>query len=80
MQETNECDPDPCLNNGICVDEVQAYTCNRTSFAEDNVLTYYTGRNCGTGEKEEVMCSFDIVASFFIINSLINSPLHSERG
>ena len=61
-QETNECDPNPCLNNGICVDGVQAYTCNCSSFTENNVLTYYTGRNCSTGEKEKVMHSLDIVA------------------
>lgn len=49
--ELNECDPNPCLNSGTCVDGVRNYTCNCTSFPEDGVLIYFTGRNCSTGEK-----------------------------
>ena len=48
LTELNECDPNPCLNNGMCVDGVQNYTCNCASF--DDVEKFYTGRNCGTGE------------------------------
>ena len=50
FQELNECDPNPCLNNGTCVDGVRNYTCNCASFTEDGVLNYYTGRNCSTSE------------------------------
>ena len=46
--ELDECDPNPCLNGGTCLDGVRNYTCNCTS---DNFLIY-TGRNCGTGEKK----------------------------
>ena len=52
LLELNECDPDPCLNGGTCVDGVQNYTCNCASFTEHGVLIYYTGRNCGTGENQ----------------------------
>ena len=50
--ELDECDPDPCLNGGTCVDGIRNYTCNCASFTVDNVLIYHTGRHCGTGEKQ----------------------------
>ena len=53
LPELNECDPDPCLNGGTCVDGVRNYTCNCATFPEDGGLTYYAGRNCGTGEKQK---------------------------
>ena len=53
--ELNECDPNPCLNSGTCIDGVQNYTCNCASFTEDGVRLYYTGRNCTTGEKEKML-------------------------
>ena len=52
LSELNECDPNPCRNNGVCVDGVRNYTCNCASFVEDGVRIFYTGRNCGTGEKK----------------------------
>ena len=54
LLELNECVPDPCLNGGKCVDGVRNYTCNCVSFYEDDVLIYYTGRKCGTGEKQNL--------------------------
>lgn len=39
--DINECDPEPCLNEGACMDLVNSYTC-------DCVLGY-TGMNCQTG-------------------------------
>ena len=50
LSETNECDPNPCINNGKCIDGVQNYTCNCTSLLEDGVLNFYTGRNCAESE------------------------------
>ena len=35
---TNECDPDPCVNGGICIDQHLNYTCN--------CQPDFTGRNC----------------------------------
>ena len=26
--DIDDCDPDPCDNNGTCIDEVNGYTCN----------------------------------------------------
>ena len=37
----DECDPDPCLNGGQCVDGVNRHTCTCTSG--------YTGDTCGLG-------------------------------
>jgi len=50
LPELNECDPNPCLNGGTCVDGVQNYTCTCASFTKDSVVIYYTGRNCSTGQ------------------------------
>ena len=50
LPELNECDPNPCLNDGTCVDGVQNYTCTCASFTKDSVVIYYTGRNCSTGQ------------------------------
>ena len=54
FQELNECDPNPCLNNGTCVDGVRNYTCNCASVFENNVLNFFTGRNCSTSEIEAI--------------------------
>ena len=51
LPELNECDPDPCLNGGTCVDGVRNYTCNCASFTVNSVEIYHTGRNCDTREK-----------------------------
>ena len=50
LPELNECDPDPCLNGGTCVDGVRNYTCSCAS--EDGALVFYTGRNCSESEKQ----------------------------
>ena len=63
LPELDECDPNPCLNSGECVDGVRNYTCNCASFTEDEVLNYYTGRNCSTSEKEII---YEQSFSFFI--------------
>ena len=52
LPELDECDPNPCLNGGACVDGVRNYTCDCVSFIEDGVTIFYTGRNCGTGEEK----------------------------
>ena len=69
LPELNECDPDPCLNGGTCVDGVRNYTCNCATFPEDGGLTYYTGRNCGTGEKQKwtFPATFTLHSTFCII-------------
>ena len=51
LSETNECDPNPCLNNGKCVDGVHNYTCICISILEDGVRYFYTGRNCAESEE-----------------------------
>ena len=52
LPELDECDPNPCQNNGKCVDGRQNYTCNCTAHPENGDILY-TGRNCSTGENEE---------------------------
>lgn len=37
----NECHVQPCLNNGICIDKVNAFSCNCTSD--------YSGNTCQNG-------------------------------
>ena len=49
LPELDECDPNPCQNNGKCVDGRKDYTCNCAFSSE--ALIYYTGRDCSTGEK-----------------------------
>ena len=51
LSEKNECDPNPCMNNGKCVDGVQNYTCNCISLLEGGVRNFYTGRNCAESEE-----------------------------
>ena len=52
IPELDECDPNPCQNNGKCVDGRQNYTCNCRAHPENGDILY-TGRNCSTGEIEE---------------------------
>ena len=51
LPELDECNPDPCQNNGKCMDGVRNYTCNCPSIILDEVEIHYTGRNCEIGEK-----------------------------
>jgi len=39
--ETDECEPNPCLNNGTCTDLFNDYNCT--------CATGYIGRNCENG-------------------------------
>lgn len=41
--EIDECDSDPCMNGGVCIDEIDRYTCNCTG-------TGYEGDRCQNGE------------------------------
>ena len=36
--ETNECESNPCINNGTCVDEVDGYECT--------CVPEYAGKHC----------------------------------
>ena len=40
--DTNDCDPNPCQNGGLCADNVGSYTCT--------CADGYEGDNCETGE------------------------------
>ena len=69
--EINECESDPCLSSGTCVDELNQYTCN--------CVPGYTGINCETGKN--TLHSYDIitvsnwhVASVYRIS--IHKPTH----
>ena len=62
LPELNDCDPNPCLNDGECVDGVQNYTCNCASFILDSVLIYYTGQNCSIGENYCLCTCLDLLA------------------
>ena len=39
--DVNECNPNPCLNNGACTDLIGAYTCQ--------CATGFSGNNCEIG-------------------------------
>ena len=32
FSETDDCYPNPCLNNATCIDEVSNYTCDNSKF------------------------------------------------
>ena len=40
--DTNECEPNPCGNNGTCIDGIRSFKCNCTSG--------WTGLTCETGD------------------------------
>ena len=74
------------MNNGKCEDGVQNYTCNCTSFFEDGVENFYTGRNCAESEGGWVITShnlFHITLYSFVFTevdnrvapSLTNTPI-----
>ena len=42
LTDINECDPNPCQNEGTCVDGIDSYTCT--------CVAGYTGINCETSE------------------------------
>lgn len=46
--DTNECHPNPCLNNGTCTDLVDDYNCT--------CLQGYVGRNCENGTYNIIFC------------------------
>ena len=41
--DIDDCNPNPCLNSGACIDGVDSYTCG--------CAAGYTGTNCETGEQ-----------------------------
>lgn len=58
--DINDCSSHPCLNGGICVDEIQQFTCNCASG--------FTGRNCENGSEMFVILKLDNI-TFFQIDS-----------
>jgi len=40
----NDCNPNPCLNNGVCTDEVDGYTCE--------CAVGFSGKNCATNDND----------------------------
>ena len=40
LQDINDCDPDPCLNGGTCVDGLDSYSCScPEGYVDDNCTT-----------------------------------------
>ena len=48
--DINECDSPPCVNGGICKNEIGNYTCDCTS------AIGYTGRHCEKGLSITISC------------------------
>ena len=60
ITDTNECDPNPCLNGATCIDGVNTYTCNCPAG--------YTGVNCETSKCKQVCALFSIGPCFLNYN------------
>ena len=56
------------------MDGVRNYTCNCTSFTANGVDMYLTGRNCGTGEKQNITVAVEYVYIILHDMSLCKSP------
>ena len=68
--EIDECAVGPCENGGICVDEVNSYSCNCTSG--------YTGDNCQTGHLNNFQMFFCYSFIFPKINITYKSVQYSS--
>ena len=53
--DINECDSNPCMNSGLCSNEVNTYTCDCTG-------TGFSGQQCETGS----MNSLSIVRVYYV--------------
>ena len=49
LLDIDECESRPCMNNGICIDEVNKYNCQ--------CMAGYTGLNCEIGKYESLRIS-----------------------
>lgn len=49
--DRNECDPNPCLNNGVCIDGINTYSCGCKGG--------YAGKNCETSKYISIFFIFD---------------------